>query len=330
MTKHPQKFTIDLGWKVILKDLGISDQDLLYRARLPLDLFKRGNPTLSAEEYFVFLETLVEFTEEPNFPLKVIQALKPETFSPPIFASFCSRDLDTALVRLSQYKPLIGPMRLEIEKTSQSTAVTITGIPDQSTGAQLLMAAELAFFVHIARLATREKIVPIRVESSAKIEDWVPYEDFFGVRVRKAKTNTVTFSARDAQRPFLTANDNLFDMFEPELRKRMADLDESATFRERVRCCLTEMVAGGDCSMDSVAGYLAVSPRTLQRRLKEDGSSFQEELKNLRCDLANHYLKNTEYPAAEISFLLGYQDPNSFFRAFLSWTGMTPEQARTS
>ena len=56
--------------------------------------------------------------------------------------------------------------------------------------------------------------------------------------------------------------------------------------------------------------------------------NFQSVLNNTREELARHYLKNSAMTGAEISFLLGFEDPNSFFRAFHNWTGETPEQAR--
>jgi len=77
-----------------------------------------------------------------------------------------------------------------------------------------------------------------------------------------------------------------------------------------------------------VAERLAMSKRKLQRRLAAEGTSFQEVLRDTRHELARHDLHRTELPCAEISFLLGYEDPNSSFRAFHDWTGSTPEAAR--
>jgi AraC-like DNA-binding protein len=74
-----------------------------------------------------------------------------------------------------------------------------------------------------------------------------------------------------------------------------------------------EILASGQCTMTDVAQRLAVSTRTLQRRLQEEKTSFQQELSNLRAELANQYLVNTHYSSAEIAFLLGYNDASSFF-----------------
>jgi AraC-like DNA-binding protein len=80
--------------------------------------------------------------------------------------------------------------------------------------------------------------------------------------------------------------------------------------------------------MADVAQKLAVSTRTLHRRLKKDGTTFQKVLDDLREELARHYLASSDYSSAEIAFLLGYEEPNSFYRAFRVWTGQTPEAVR--
>ena len=89
-----------------------------------------------------------------------------------------------------------------------------------------------------------------------------------------------------------------------------------------------EILASGECSMADVARRLAISTRTLQRRLREEETSFQQELSSLQAELAKHYLTQTPYSSAEISFLLGYREPSSFFRAFHIWTGKTPDVVR--
>jgi AraC-like DNA-binding protein len=79
-----------------------------------------------------------------------------------------------------------------------------------------------------------------------------------------------------------------------------------------------------------VAAKLGASTRTLQRRLKQEGHTFQFLLNRTRSQLAKHYLKTSRMTGAEISFLRGFEEPNSFFGAFHDWTGETPEQARSA
>lgn len=65
-----------------------------------------------------------------------------------------------------------------------------------------------------------------------------------------------------------------------------------------------------------------------KRRIEAEGSSFQRILAKTREALARHYLEGTDLPAAEIAFLLGFDEPKSFYRAFRGWTGTTPEHLR--
>jgi AraC-like DNA-binding protein len=330
MTAVQNKFIVDLGWRVLLKDVGLNDQDVLRRASLPLDLFGRESPTLTTSEYLRLWEAMAHLQNDPAFPLRLGQAISVEAFNPPIFACFCSANLNAALARLAQYKPLCGPLRLDVQPDVRQTVVALAGLPGNAPLPPSLIAAELVFLVHLARLATREHVVPEAVHVEAQLPGVEAYECFFGCRVERGARSDLAFSAADAQRPFLTASEKMWSVFEPELRKRMADLDPRSTIRERVRACLIEILASGQYTMADVAQRLAVSHRTLQRRLHEEGTNFQQELNGLREQLARHYLVNTSYSSAEIAFLLGYDDPNSFFRAFHAWTGQTPESTRSA
>lgn len=322
------KFILDFGWQVLLKDLGLSAQDLLRHARLPLDLLNRKAPALTTAEYFRLWEGMTKLFDDPAFPLRLGQAFSVEAFSPPIFACFCSADLNVALTRLSRYKPLIGPLTLDVVRTDRETSVTLGGLPKDRPLPTSLAATELVFLVHMARLATRDRIGPTAVQLTRPLPEADKYAAFFETKVSQGPVDGLVFSAEDASKPFLTANDAMWSVFEPELKTRMADLGLEAGFRDRVRACLMECLASGDCSMASVAKRLAVSTRTLQRRLGDEGTSFQRELTGLREELARHYLTTSHYSSGEISFLLGYDDPNSFIRAFHAWTGLTPERAR--
>lgn len=323
------KYIFDANWQIVLRDLNISSQDVLRQARLPLDLFSQPSPTLTSEEYFRLWDGLATLlADRPTFPLHFVQNLAVEAFSPPIFACFCSPDLNIALERLSHYKPIIGPLRLDVTIRKENTRIIIKGLPAHTPPPASFMAMELALLVQIARMATRERIIPLEVRTSIDLPAKADYEEFFGTRIIQDTFNGLVFSANDARKPFLTASDTMWAMFEPSLRTRMADLDEQSSFRERVRACLMEILASGQYSMTDVAYRLAVSTRTLQRRLSAENTSFQQELDNLREELARHYLASSEYSSAQIAFLLGYHDPNSFFRAFRTWTGQTPEVVR--
>ncbi|MGI5237927.1 helix-turn-helix domain-containing protein [Dactylosporangium sp. CA-139066] len=108
----------------------------------------------------------------------------------------------------------------------------------------------------------------------------------------------------------------MWRFFAPDLRRRLSDLQAAATVADGVRAALHETIPGGDPSMTAVSRHLAVSSRTLQRQLHLEGTTFQALLASTREDLARHYLGHSAMRSAEIAYLLGYEDTNSFYRAF--------------
>ena len=81
-------------------------------------------------------------------------------------------------------------------------------------------------------------------------------------------------------------------------------------------------------TIEDVADALHISSRTLQRRLQEEGSSFQRVLDDARHQLARHYLNNSVLELNEAAYLLGYEDGDSFVRAFRTWEGIPPARRR--
>ena len=322
------KFVVDPGWRLILNDLGININEVLKRAQLPCDLFARKNATLSVEEYFRVWNSLEKSLDDPLFPLHLGQMISTEAFSPPIFAALCSPNLNVGIARLSRYKQLIGPMALHIEENIETTIISLDCLYTNKPLPDSLISVELVFLIHLVRLATREQIVPQAVLSTTTLINRPDYADYFGVAPVLGEANQLKFSAEDARRPFLTENEKMWQFFEPELIKRLTDIDAESTYACRVRNSLFELLPSGLCSIDDVAKKLAVGKRTLQRHLNNENTCFQSELNKTRENLARHYLKNTAFPSAQISFLLGFDDPNSFVRAFRSWTGKTPESIR--
>jgi AraC-like DNA-binding protein len=321
-------YTIDQSWRLILADLGISPASALRRAGLPGDLLGRGRVTLSQADYFRLWRGLEEEATDPRLPLRIGAAIKGEAFDPPIFAALCSPDLDTALDRIARYKTLTCPMKLDVQVRPKGTTLAISWLDATEPPPTSLIATELVFFVALARLATRASVQPLSVVAPEALEPADAYAAWFGVAPRRGRRSELTFAAADARRPFLTANEGMWRSFEPELQRRLAELDVGASTAERVRAALLELLPSGAASIGAVASRLGASTRTLQRRLRDERQSFACVLAQTRTELAHHYLGSTALSAAEISFLLGFDDPNSFYRAFQTWTGTTPEKAR--
>lgn len=326
-----QTFSLNIGWQALLKDFGFHPHQVLRRAGLPEDLFSRGGQGLTTEEWFRFWRALEAEADDVMFPLRFVETIAAESFDPPLFAALCSANLMQAVQRLAKYKQLVAPMSLEVNVgNAGELTVSPRWLSVQSDVPYSLQTAEIAFFLRLARLATREPIQALRVvlpqlPPSAYARR---YETFFGAPVQHGESPSITFTATDTLRPFLTVNEGMWRVFEPDLRRRLSELDATATTAERVRAVLLELLPSNAATIEKAAERLGMSKRTLQRRLEDEGANFRTLVNATRESLARHYLGNTQMSGGEIAFLLGFEDPNSFYRAFQEWTGQTPDSAR--
>ncbi|MFZ6780810.1 AraC family transcriptional regulator ligand-binding domain-containing protein [Undibacterium sp. Ji83W] len=324
------------GWRLLMQDAGLATSPVLRRAQLPGDLFARQNVRLDPANFFRLWEAIEAEARslDPGLPapLRIAQVMSSDWFDPELFAALCSANMAGALDRIAKYVKLIAPMVIRIERTSEHTTVVIDFMDSTIAPPDVFLAFKLVFFVQLVRLATRSPVQPLRVSWPSPPGDEAEsliYQSYFGITVTSSPLATLVFAAADVERPFLTENHKMWTFFEPSLRQRLADLDKTAGMVERVRSILLETLPAGEVSMQQVSRKLAVSTRTLQRRLQDEGTTFQQTLDSLRDSLAHHYLRNTEMSGAEISFLLGFEDSNSFARAFQAWTGKTPQTVRS-
>lgn len=323
-------YPFDANYRLMLMELGVKPADVFRRAGLPDDLLTRQSTLLSPQQWFGFWEALEAETGGEDFAIRLIEAMSMEVMSPPVFAALCSPSMSIAAQRLRDYKRLCAPMKIDVELTDEALHISFHWLNTTDVPPASLMGFELVFFTWLARTGIRERVVPMRVTSERPPAAAAAFQDFLGVPVEPGPTPSLTFSRADADRPFLTANEAMWQTFEPELRRRLADIQDSATVAERVNAALLESLPSGQTSMEAVAKRLAMSKRTLQRRLNEEGTTFMTQLNATREKLALHYLQRTRYSCTEIAFLLGFEEPSSFFRAFHEWTGATPESLRSA
>jgi len=106
------------------------------------------------------------------------------------------------------------------------------------------------------------------------------------------------------------------------------DASVADPFSLSLHTAIRRLLPAGGCSIDSIAGEMNISRRTLQRRLKERDTNFQQLLQQVKSNLARKYLEDKSLSIIEIALLLGYGDPSSFSAAFKSWSGLTPTEFR--
>lgn len=313
-------FIVDGQYKKLLKNYGLDVREVLRKAGIAEDVFSRKTVTMKEEEYYRFFEVIAMMCNDPSLPVRLACADQIESFSPPIFAAWCSKNGDMCIERLARYKKLIGPMMFSVSEDEEIKTVEL--VPGDAGLAipSFLVQSEFSFLTGIIRRATKEEIDPVCAVMK-KPPEASCFSDFLRTAVRKGTADRITFRKRDLHEPFISANDAMWSYFEPELTKRLSELDVDDSVSARVRSALAGLLPGGLFSIEDVAAELGLSKRTLQRKLADENTTFQKQLNSTRETLALHYVNNTEMTANDIAYLLGYAELNSFLRAFTVWTG---------
>ena len=322
-----QSVKLTNNWSLLLRGIGVHPDNVLRRANLPASLLTHETATVSIDGYFRLWESVAD--ELPDKPLALLlgQQATAEMFDPAIFAALSSPNMLKAMQRLQLYKRLIGPLKLNLEATDDAVLVVTDSIGVRALP-HCMGLTELVFFVSFIRRATRLPISPVRIEV-VEMPAFLPaYEEYFGCGLQPGSRYCVAFSNADMHRPFLTANEDMWRFFEPVLQQRLAEIDADASVADRVHAALCELLPSGRGTVQEVAAMLGLSPRSLQRHLQKEDTTFKSVLGKTREQLARHYLGQTQLSVAEIAFLLGFDEPNSFFRAFRIWTGQTPQSLR--
>src|SRR5712691_10450909 len=312
-----------------LGELGLPPETVLRQAGLPMGLFKQEKILVSTEEFFALYRGIAEASNDPGFGLKLGTEERIEHYDPIKIAALSARSFRDAVQRLARYKQLTCPEEIRLVERGNECAVQFVWLLAHEKAPTLMMEVCLVWLVSIGRRGTHRPVNPRRVELQRTSAHRDIYETHFRCHVRfKANQNALVFSKADMELPFVTHNADLLAIVAPQLEAELAQQLAQKTFSEQAKGILKQLIAGQRPGIQDLARELHLSTRTLQRRLTEQGITFQRLLEEARRELARHYLLHSSRELNETAYLLGYEDANSFFRAFHHWEGTSPEQWR--
>lgn len=308
-------------------DLGLDVQRVLHQAKISSDIFEQVNPKVSFKQFVALWEACEQASSSTDHPLIVGTAISPETFSPALIAAQCSENMLMATKRLQRFKPLIGPMTLNTHRVKLGTQYSISTLTGEAMPESFRL-TECIFLLQLLRLCTRKHITPVEIASPLAASMSPNISEYFGITPTLGEETFITFDDAALSQPFITQNNSLWHFLEPQLNTELTKVTAQQSVKEKVTSLLLKLIPAGNASIESVAERLFMSKRTLQRKLNAEGFSFQQVLNDVRQKLALHYLKDTNLPSNQIAFMLGFDDPNSFIRAFSKWHGRSPEATR--
>ena len=313
-----------------LEELGVSPVSVLRRAGLPIGLFDQGKILVTTEEMFALYNAVREISDDPAIGLKLGSEERPERYSPVAIAALYSRSFGDALKRIARYKRLVSPQEIRIIGGKECTVVEFVWLLAESTEAPTWIDMCFAWTVTIGRRGTGRRVNPLRVELRRPEANRRLYEQHFGCPVKfGARRNRLFLRAEDVHQPFVTHNAELLELVAPQLETELKQQLAGGSLKEQAKGTLKRLLAGEKPRLEDLAVELRVSARTLQRRLLEEGITFHNLVEESRREMAQHYLRQASLELNETAYLLGYEDPNSFIRAFHRWEGTSPGEWRS-
>lgn len=312
-----------------LEELGVHAPAVLRRAGLSQDFVNQPRVLLTTEEFFALWQAIGEVSADPAIGLLLGTENRTERFPPFKLAALSSENFGSAIDRMARYKQLTCPEEIVQQKDDQEWNIQFRWLLADEVEPPVLIECAFASVLSIARHGTGTRLSPLRVELIQPRAHAKTIERHFGCPVVFGGIkNGIVFRTADAQQPFITRNEELLGMLAPQFEKELKVALGAEQFADQVRLAIQQKLTGRRPSIEDVADALHISTRTLQRRLQEHGSSFQRVLEEARHHLARHYLNNSVLELNEAAYLLGYEDGNSFVRAFRMWEGVPPARWR--
>ena len=326
MNKH-FRVAARLGRK--LEELGVSLAAVLRNAGLPADLFEQPRVLVTTEELFALWNAIGSVSRDPAIGLKLGTETRTEHFHPSGIAALSSENFGAAVDHLARYKQLTCPEEISQDFADGEWKIRFRWLLAVDAEPQALVDSCFAWMQTIARHGSGKKITPVRVELVQPRGHARQMERYFECPIKTGSPhNAIVFRSADAQCPFITRNAELLDMLIPQFDQEMKQRVVENSFSDLVRDAIQQRLTGHRPGIEDVARDLHMSSRTLQRRLQDSGSSYQRVLDEARHQMARYYLGNSVLELNEAAYLLGYEDANSFARAFRTWEGVPPGQWR--
>jgi AraC-like DNA-binding protein len=312
-----------------LKSIGLTPGAVLRRSNLPATVYS-GESLVTTAQNFAIWRAIRELSNDSTVGWKFMSQVATDQYHPTLLAALHARTYRESLERLARYKQLCSVEEFRFTQKGDEVLVEVSWpFAGEEPVPALLVDAIFALVTELGRRGTKTKLNPKRIELTRPAEPENRFEEYFGCPVKyRATRDALVLRVADLERPFATHNDELLQMLAPQFEQALKGTRQSIL--AQVKWILKRLLSGSQPDLAMVAKELGMSERTLQRRITDEGTTFRELLNETRHELARQYLGNKLVEINEAAFLVGYEDPNSFYRAFRSWEGKTPAEWRAA
>lgn len=317
------------GWVLaIVRAMQVHDIDadkVLAEIGMDPSRLEGGYSRYSQEQLSELWKRAAALTGDPCFSLRVAEQVRPTSFHVVGYLMMCSSNLLRALQRFVRFTRLISDSATaSLVETDGKVIVEFHFDTGGEPPIYQTVDTVLASVVNLMRWIAQGELKIAKVcFSHAAVDARDEFSRFFGCSISyDAPRTRLTFEKADLLRPIMSSDEELASMLE-SAAQRFLEQRMAGRFAIRVRDLMIAQLPDEVPTKARTAKLLGMTERTLLRRLKDEGTTFAEVLKQLREEMAFRYLRRG-LCLSEVAYLLGFSDNGTFSRAFKDWTGRRP------
>lgn len=315
-----------------LRTCGVDSESLFEKTGIDFKAATLPDARLNSDKLYELCRISVEATGDPCFGLKIAEQLQPANLNGLGFAWLASDSLVDALERLARFSKLINSViRDRLERTEQTIELVLCDLDKLPAYPDMIIDTNLAAFLKMCRITAGSDFNPVRVDLVRSPPVCAKeFELVFRAPIKfNAADNRLCFDRASLEASLPSANPELARINDQAVMDYLARFDRDNVSLQ-VRTRIIEHLPAGTPRQTSIARELHISLRSMQRKLKNEGTSFKELIDSTRRELAIHYIRETQRPLGEVSYLLGFSEPSNFTRAFKRWTTVAPQEFRSN
>lgn len=313
---------------------GIAVDPLFEKAGLKPEILDSDEGRIGGEQLQAFIHLLAEHTGNPVLGLETGDYVQPGSYSVLGYITMSCATLGEAVTRIAPYEKLVGDMgttRLKM-KGDCATLIWTCNFTDPVVWPQVVDNVFASWINYARWLADSTDATPLQVRLR-RPSPGPEHEKAYALRWQcpvqyDAEEDSVTFAQTLLATRLRQPDPLLRKTLEAHALSQLALLDTDTDLTSKVKQSIQKQLAEGITRQDMVAEDLGMTSRTLQRKLSQEGVSYQKLLDEVRQQMAEDYLQNTDMSIPDIALRLGYSETTSFHRKFKAATGKTPGDFR--
>lgn len=313
--------------------LGADSTEVLARSGLSEEDLRDPDERIRVQKDLRLWRAVLELVRDPALGIRLTERLELRDLGLLGYTMLHSPVLGEALERLTRFSHLIDetyPPRLRVHE--DVTVYSSEPVTLAAADAARLADWELAAVLKVVRRLVGLELAPVEVRLPyARPADSAAQRSFFRAPLTFDHSRLeMVFRRADLELPVVGADEELGHYLESHAENVVEALSPEGSIAEKVERALWTGIKGGASSLGDVAKTLAMSRRSLQRGLRQEGTTFAEQRDAVRRELAISLLSQRQLAIYEVALLLGYSEPSTFYRAFRRWTDSSPREFRMS